>query len=311
MDLSVLVLMLLACDLSSIPLRSGAQVGVTIGDGASRWARRGELAAFLRAQRARLRPADVGLPEDDKPGLRRTPGLRREEVAELSGISVTWYTWLEQGRKIAASEQVVDALARALRLDPDQRRHIRGLAGLATEQGETPVEDVLPRLQRLVDAAAPNIASIYDMHLDYLVWNKPYTRVRHDPTTLPDDRRNLMWMMFTDAANRASMVDWEPAARAVLSQFRAAAAQRPADPRFATIAAGLSEASPEFREWWAEYPVRHFKPAIIRLDHPEAGRLALEMFQLHPVEYPDLLVVLQVPSSEDDRQRVNSLLDRP
>ena len=282
---------------------------MTNGDGASRSARRDELAAFLRAQRARLRPADVGLPEDDHPGLRRTPGLRREEVALLSGVGVTWYTWLEQGRNISASEQVIDALARALLLHPDQHRHIRSLAGLATAPGETPVEDALPRLQRLVDAAAPNIASIYDTHLDYLVWNTPYTRLRHDPAMLPDDRRNLIWMMFTDAENHARMVRWEPAARAVLSQFRAAAAQQPDDPRFATIVAELTEVSPEFRTWWAEYPIRHFRPATVKIDHPEIGRLDLEMFQLRPVEYPDLLMVLQVPRSQHDLQRVRSLLD--
>ena len=99
--------------------------------------------------------------------------------------------------------------------------------------GATPVGDVLPRLQRLVDAAAPSAASIYDLHLDYVVWNSSYTRPRHDPALLPGDRRNLLWMMFTDAENRARMVRWEPAARAVLSQFRAAAGQRPGDPRFA------------------------------------------------------------------------------
>jgi transcriptional regulator with XRE-family HTH domain len=122
-------------------------------------ARRAELAAFLRAQRARLRPADVGLPADSDPGRRRTPGLRREEVAQISDVSVTWYTWLEQGRNISASEQVVEALARALLLDPAQRRHLRGLAGLSTATGPTHTGDALPRLQRLVNAAAPNIAS--------------------------------------------------------------------------------------------------------------------------------------------------------
>jgi transcriptional regulator with XRE-family HTH domain len=274
-------------------------------------ARRAELAAFLRAQRARLRPADVGLPEDSDPGRRRTPGLRREEVAQIAGVSVTWYTWLEQGRNISASEQVVDALARALRLGPDQRRHIRGLAGLPTAARQTPIDDVLLRLQRLVDAAAPNIASIYDMHFDYVVWNTPYQRLRHDPALLPAGRRSLMWMMFSDVENRARMVRWEPAARAVLSQFRAAVGQRPGDPRFAAIVAELTEVSPEFREWWAEYPIRDFRPATIAIDHPEIGRLDLEMFQLRPVEHPDILMVLQVPRSTDDLQRVISLLDGP
>ncbi|HEX5288119.1 MAG TPA: helix-turn-helix transcriptional regulator [Streptosporangiaceae bacterium] len=274
-------------------------------------ARRAELAAFLRAQRARLRPADAGLPGDLRPGRRRTPGLRREEVAEIAGVSLTWYTWLEQGRSISASEQVIDALARALQLAPDQRRHPRSLAGLATAPGETRAGEGLPRLQRLVDASAPSIASVYDRHLDYVAWNAPYRRLRGDPALLPAGRRNLLWMMLADAGNRARMAGWERAARAVLGQFRAAAGQYPGDPRFAALAAELSEASPEFRGWWAEYPVRDFRPATITIDHPETGRLRLDLFQLRPVEHPDLLLVLQVPASPDDLRRVTDLLAGP
>jgi transcriptional regulator with XRE-family HTH domain len=282
-----------------------------MADETRRSARHAELAAFLRAQRARLRPADVGLPEDSQPGRRRTPGLRREEVAEIAGVSFTWYTWLEQGRNISASEQVIDALARALRLDSDQRRHLRGLTGLPTAPGETDVDDALPRLQRLVDAAAPSIASVYDRHFDYVVWNIPYQRLRHDPSTVPAGRRNLLWMMFGDEENRARLVRWEPAARAVLSQFRAAAGQRPGDPRFAALVAELSEVSPEFREWWAEYSIRSFRPATIAIDHPGTGMIELEMFQLRPVEHPDMLLVLQVPTGRDALRRVTSLLDGP
>ena len=114
---------------------------------------RGQLADFLRSRRARLTPADVGLPGDSEPGRRRTPGLRREEVAELSGVGVTWYTWLEQGRKIPASPQVIDALARALRLSGDEHRHLRELAGLTAPPAAAD-DDTQPRLQRLVDAVA-------------------------------------------------------------------------------------------------------------------------------------------------------------
>ncbi len=216
-----------------------------------------------------------------------------------------------QGRDISASAQVVDALARALLLTPDQHRHLRDLAGLTPPEREMPGDDMLPRLQRLVDAVAPNVACIYDGHLDYLVWNTPYVRVRHDPGTLPSDRRNLLWMMFTDAENRARMVRWEPAARAVLGQFRAAVGQRPDDPRFIEIVAALTEASPEFQEWWAEYPIRDFRPATIGIDHPRIGRIALEVFQFRLVEHPNLLMVMQVPASNDDLQRVASLLERP
>jgi transcriptional regulator with XRE-family HTH domain len=185
--------------------------------------RRTELAAFLRAQRARLTPADVGLPEGSAPGRRRTPGLRREEVAQLSGVGVTWYTWLEQGRDIAASAQVIDALVRALRLTPDQHRHLRELAGLPPPEPQA------------------------------------------------------------------------PAARAVLSQFRAAAGRDPGDSRFAELVAALTEASPQFRDWWAEYPVRYFRPATIGINHPQAGLITLQMFQLRLVEQPDLIMVIQVP----------------
>jgi hypothetical protein len=286
----------------------GGIIGVRSGPDDPRAARRAELAAFLRAQRARLRPEDVGLREYGNPGLRRTPGLRREEVAALAGVSVTWYTWLEQARDIAASERVVDALARALRLDSDHHRHLRTLSGLAAPV-PTPAEQVLPRLQRAVDATVPNPASILDRHFDYLVWNRPYARLRHDPGTLPAERRNLLWYLFADRQCRARMSQWEPAARAVLAQFRSAAGSQPSNPRFATMVSELNEASPEFRQWWDEHPIRYFRPASITVDHPEAGPVNLEMFQFRPVESPDLLMVLQVPVADDDLRRLTSLLD--
>jgi transcriptional regulator with XRE-family HTH domain len=267
--------------------------------------RRGELAEFLRAQRARLRPPDVGLPETL--GQRRTPGLRREEVAQLSGVGVTWYTWLEQGRDIVASAQVIDALARALLLDADQHRHLRALAGLPVPQPDAARAEALPRMRRLVDAAAPNLAVMYDEHYDYLAWNRPYVRVRHDPMTLPGDRRNLLWWMFTDAENRSRMVNWAGAARAVLSQFRATVGKRAGDSRFAELVAALTEASPEFRQWWRDYPVRDFRPATIAVDHPAAGRITLGVYQLRPVEYPNLLLVLQIPATAADLRSVNEI----
>jgi transcriptional regulator with XRE-family HTH domain len=270
--------------------------------------RRSELAAFLRTQRARLTPADAGLPEGNASGRRRTPGLRREEVAQLSGVGVTWYTWLEQGRDITPSAQVIDALTRALLLTDDQHRHLRELAGLPPPEPEAPDGDPRPRLQLLVDAAAPSPASVYDRYFDYLAWNEAYARVRHDPGTLPADRRNMLWMMFTDAANRARLVRWESAARAVLSQFRAAAGRRPGDPRFAELVAALTEASPQFAQWWAEYPVRYFRPATIAVKHPGAGVIGLQMFQLRLVDQPDLVMVIQVPADETSLARVRSLL---
>jgi transcriptional regulator with XRE-family HTH domain len=268
-----------------------------------------ELAAFLRARRARLQPADVGLPADPVPGRRRTPGLRREEVAELSGVGVTWYTWLEQGRDIPASAQVVDALARALRLSADERRHLRDLAGLTPPSPSDGVAyEAQSRLQRLVDVVAPTIASVYDIHFDYLAWNIAYERVRHDPATLAADRRNLLWMMFTDEENRSRMTTWDRAARTLLSQFRAAVGRRPGDPRFAELVTALTEVSPQFRDWWGEYPVRYFRPAQIRIAHPQAGRIRLEMFQLRLEDNPGHLLVMQVPADTESRDRIAALL---
>jgi transcriptional regulator with XRE-family HTH domain len=273
-------------------------------------ARRAELGAFLRACRARLSPADAGLPEGSASGRRRTPGLRREEVSQLSGVGVTWYTWLEQGRDVTASVQVIDALARALLLSADQHGHLRELAGLPPPQPAAPAGDMRPRLQLLVDAAAPSPASVYDEHFDYLAWNQSYARLRHDPGTLPASRRNMVWMMFTDPVNRARMVRWEASARAVLSMFRAAAGRHPDDPRFAELVAALSAASPQFRDWWAEYPVRSFRPAAIAVNHPEAGLIRLEMFQLRLVDQPSLIMVIQVPAGERDLARARSVLLR-
>jgi hypothetical protein len=118
----------------------------------------------------------------------------------------------------------------------------------------------------------------------------------------------MIWMMFTDPGNRSRMVRWEPAARAVLSQFRAAAGRRPDDPRFAELVAALTEASPHFRDWWPEYPVRYFRPATIGIRHPGAGLIELQLFQLRLVDQPDLIMVIQAPADGASHARIRSLL---
>ncbi|MEV2221343.1 helix-turn-helix transcriptional regulator [Nocardia vinacea] len=236
---------------------------------------RAELADFLKAHRSRLQPADVGLPGDLLPGRRRTPGLRREEVAELAGVSLTSYTWLEQGRKIAASRQVVDALARALRLEPVRHRQLRRLAGPADPVVKYQAGDEIARLQRLVDAMYPTLAVVHDARLDFVVWNSAFSRIRTDPAALAPERRNLLWWMYTDGRNRAMMRRWEAAARAILSQFRVLLGNSPGDPRLTRVVTELSAASTEFCTWWSEYAVQDFQPTIIGIDHPEAGPIDL------------------------------------
>lgn len=266
-----------------------------------------ELGTFLRTRRSGLRPSDVGLPAMTQ-SKRRTPGLRREEVAELAGVSVTWYTWLEQGRRITASEQVIDAIARALRLDAVQHRHLRRLAGLVDPEMDHPLLQTPARLQNLVDALTPNLAIVHDKCYDLIAWNAAFARIRIDPSTFPPHQRNLLWWQFTDEHLRARLRDWEPIARAVLGQFRATLARHPNDPRLNGIVADLSRVSAEFRTWWSEYPMQELQSPIVGVEHPEAGLINLELYQSRMIENPDLLLVIQRPATDEDRRRVLAVL---
>ena len=266
--------------------------------------RRAELAAFLRATRARLGPIEAGLSTLEVTTRRRTPGLRREEVAQLSGVSVTWYTWLEQGRDINPSAQVIDALARTLRLCPDQHRHLRRLAGLSIPDQPGAIDNVVPQLQRLIDAASPSLACVYDRHFDYVAWNDSYALMRHDPARLTPERRNLLWVMF----GQGDPVSYDLAVHQVLGQFRAAAAERPADPRFAQIVTELTALSPRFRRLWASYPVPESQPEPASVAHPVAGPVDVQVFTLRPSEAPDLLVVIQVPTEHRGVEVIARLL---
>ncbi|MEV0333483.1 helix-turn-helix transcriptional regulator [Nocardia sp. NPDC050717] len=230
-------------------------------------------------------------------------------MATVAGVSLTWYTWLEQGRKITASTQVIDALARALRLDPVQHRQLRRLAGLADPVVPARLDEELSRLRRLVDAMSPAPAAVHDGCFDFVVWNDAFALVRTDPAALAPGRRNLLWWMYTDERNRAVMRNWEAAARALLSQFRVLVGNNPGDPRLTRLVSELSADSPEFRAWWSEYPLQDFRPSVIGIDHPEVGRIDLELFQLRVVENPELLLVVQLPATEDDRARISARLD--
>lgn len=268
--------------------------------------RRTELAAFLRARRAQLKPVDVGLPEGL--GRRRTPGLRREEVCQLSGVGLTWYTWLEQGREITTSAQVIEALAVALRLDPDERRHLFALAGMAIPVPEADGVQSTEVIQRILDSLKPNPAYVLDERFDILAWNRSQSALWMDPGTVAAESRNLVWLMFTVASARELVVDWEGGARMLLAQFRAAAGRHAEDRRFAELAKGLSEASPEFAEWWDSYPVAEFDVGINQLNHPVVGRLDLHLVHLRLVENPALTVVLQTPVTDIDAKRLAGLL---
>jgi transcriptional regulator with XRE-family HTH domain len=253
--------------------------------------RRRELADFLRTRRAALQPADVGL---EGGGRRRTPGLRREEVAQLSGVGATWYTWLEQARDVRPSAQVLEALARALRLDAAERAHLFEL-GRAQRTPPPTREQVSPALKRLIDNLGPVPAFVRGRRLDYLAWNRAAEVAMGDPGDYPPGRRNALWMMFTDPTRPRLVENWEANARSLLAVFRAAHARNIDDPAFAELIAALEQVSPLFREWWPRHEVRGSVEGRKTINHPLVGRLVFEFALFERGEAPGQQLLLYSP----------------
>jgi transcriptional regulator with XRE-family HTH domain len=263
--------------------------------------RRADLVEFLRARRAALTPEDVGLARGTR---RRAAGLRREEVAMLAGVSVSWYTWLEQGRPINASRDVLDALARVLRLDPVEHEHLLALAGRYGRRAAGPDRDTIPAsLQHLVDALVPAPAYVLNPRWDFLGWNAAFERLYPPVATLPPGERNLVWVVFTHAAVRNLIDDWESEARRILSQFRAEIVGIADQPEVATIVTLLQRESDEFRAWWPRHDVAGFETHRRVFHHPHAGKLVFEQQQLVPAGEMDLRVVVHLGVEGDDSAR--------
>jgi transcriptional regulator with XRE-family HTH domain len=257
---------------------------------------RRELAEFVRARREATRPDQVGLPTGRG---RRTPGLRREEVAMLAGVSVTWYTWLEQGRRINASNDVLLAIGRALRLDAAGLDHLLSLTTPGTAAPDVPAEPP-SALVRLLDALMPAPAYVLGPCWDFVGWNTAQARLYPRLADLEPPRRNLMWVLFADPAIRDLIVDWDIHARQALAEFRSATSAIRHDPAMVDLVATLTAESPEFAAWWREHDVSGFETRLRRFRHPTAGDLTFEYQQLTPAEWPSLRVVAQLPVPGDD-----------
>jgi transcriptional regulator with XRE-family HTH domain len=257
---------------------------------------RRELAEFVRSRREATRPEQVGLPGGRG---RRTPGLRREEVAMLAGVSLTWYTWLEQGRRINASNDVLLSIGRALRLDAAGLDHLLSLTTPGTATPETPAEPP-SALVRLLDALMPAPAFVLGPTWDFLGWNPAQARLYPRITELEPPRRNLMWVLFADPATRDLIVDWDIHARQALAEFRSATAGVRHDPAMEALVAMLTDESAEFGAWWRDHDVSGFETRLRRFRHPTAGDLTFEYQQLTPAEWPSLRVVAQLPVPGDD-----------
>jgi transcriptional regulator with XRE-family HTH domain len=249
-------------------------------------ARAKELGHLLRSRRDRLRPADVGLPEGTR---RRTRGLRREEVAQLASISPTYYAFLEQGREVNPSRQVLDALCTALRLEPAEREYVielvHGEARTAPEPAER--ETLLPALGALVDRLDPMPAYVTGRCWDVLAANRAARLLWADwPARAPADR-NMLWWMFADPAAPVTLPNWRQEAAALLGRFRAAASRHPGDPAFAALRDRLLEHSEQVRAWWPRHEVAPLTSGTKRLFHPDLGELTFDHVVLRLVDNPE------------------------
>lgn len=251
--------------------------------------RRDQLSDFLRTRRARLKPVDVGLVDG---GRRRTPGLRREEVALLAGVGTSWYTWLEQGRDITVSSSVLDAVSTALRLTESERAHLYSLAGTnPPPAGGYRPSAATPELLHLLDAWAPRPAMLQDRYWNLLAVNDATREV----FGYRDTDRNCLVTFFTNSRYRDMYVHWATAAPGVVSAFRADAATYPDDERFGRLVEGLSAISPDFVELWQRHDVSPHLQAIKAVRHPEAGELVFDKTTLAVTDHPGWHLVLYNP----------------
>jgi len=234
-------------------------------------ARRQELGDFLRSRRERIGPEQVGLALG---GRRRTPGLRREEVAGLSGVGVTWYTWLEQGRDIRASEAVLNALARTLMLDQHERLHLFTLAGAPSIAVATDCNAIEPSVALMLERLGAYPGAVFNRRFDILAHNAAYAGLLGDLDALPFDERNLLWLMFTKRSMRDLLGDyWSTASRRCVAQCRAGVAELASEPAWRALVKRLSAASPEFAARWREHDVAPTDTTTKQFLHPDLGTL--------------------------------------
>ena len=239
--------------------------------------RRHELASFLRSRRERISPEQVGLP----PGRRRrTPGLRREEVAQLAAVGVTWYTWLEQAREIQVSSQVADAIARALMLDNTERRHLFTLAGTTDPHPLMDCPGMSPAVRSLIDQLEPLPAAVFNGRYDIVAYNRTYGRLLTDLDALPHEDRNVMWLAFTNPVWRERMMDREENVRLMAAKFRASMAQHLAEPAWKALLKRLQQGSPEFCELWERHEVILPDGHVKRYLNPDVGMLVFDFTHL-------------------------------
>lgn len=261
-----------------------------------------ELGAFLRSRRTRLDPEAFGFPA----GRRRSPGLRREELASLAGVTVSWLAKLEQGRAHAVSAEVLDAIGRALGLDGTERRHLFGLAGFHAADADTAPVAVTPALRALVDQQQPSPAYLLDRAWNMVAWNDAEAALF---PSLQDHRGpppHLLDLVFHDPDLARLMADHDAELVRLVAQFRLHRAEWPNDPAIEAVVERLTSTSPRFAELWSGGDVASFTTTRRRFDHPVAGALELDHHRLAVLDQPGMqLVVYTAVDGTDLRARLN------
>jgi transcriptional regulator with XRE-family HTH domain len=265
--------------------------------------RRREMAAFLRNRRERLTPHQVGLPIT---GRRRTPGLRREEVAQLAGVGVTWYTWLEQGRDIRPSEQVLGAVARTLQLDPYESAHLFTLAGLPARPSQKDCNAVPPGAAALLDKIDPWPALVANARTDILAYNRGYNWLLGDVDELPFEERNTMLQCFLGRWEQR-MPDWPAHKARAVAQLRSAMADRVSDPNWKALVKRLRRESADFEALWSQHDVTAPRNWTKRFLHPEVGLLQFHTTYLWLTPSPEIRLACYTPADAETADKLAAL----
>ncbi|CAN5228195.1 helix-turn-helix transcriptional regulator [soil metagenome] len=265
----------------------------------------GSLGAYLKDRRSRLDPAALGFSST----RRRTPGLRREEVAQRANISPTWYTWLEQGRGGAPSAEVLERIATGLMLTHTEREHLFMLGrGHPPATRYTPVDGITPRLQRVLDALDVCPAIVRTATWDVVAWNRAAAAVMTDYSKLAPEERNILRLVFGNERVRDAQDDWQSIARFVVATFRADATRAGAAKEVGELVDELCASSPEFAALWRDNDVNIHGDGIKRLHHPTAGLIELEYQGFAVDGRPDLGMVVYTPATEADKALIRQLM---
>lgn len=263
------------------------------------------LGAFLRDRRARLDPAAFGFPL----GRRRTPGLRREEVAQRSNISPTWYTWLEQGRGGAPSKDVLERIANGLMLTEPEREHLHFLAfGHAPQSHYKPTAAITPLLQRVLDAMPESPAVIIDATWQVHAWNRAATLILTDYSKLEPERRNILRLVFHQIEETSEPEHWQEIARYLVARFRTDVARAGAETQIADLVRELADFSPTFRELWDEKEVSSLREGTKQLHHEHLGWMEMEYSTFALEGRSDLTLMVHTPATDETALRIKSYL---